>query len=187
MRTPLRWTRPSQTSLHVLCACCALWGAPAAALAEPEQATPTPVVSAPAPAAVTVANNSTERIVSVLFDRRVLTLLAIGCLVGMIAGWIGRHPSEPRFRLLNKPKKTSLAILVPPGPAPRLIPGDSPNATRPRSTRAPVARQTPIGAARPRVIDYIAAFTDPATASEGGRVDYLLVSNDEEALDPPGE
>jgi hypothetical protein len=188
MRTPFRWTRPSQTSLHALYVCCALWGAPAAALAEPEQTTPTPVVSTPAPAAATVANNSPARIASLLFDRRVLMLLAMGGLIGMIAGWVGRDPREPRVRLLNKPKKTCLSVLVPPGPAPRLIPGDSPNATRPRSTRAPVPRQTPIGAARPRVIDYLAAFADSAEASEGVRVDYLLVSSDnvEEVLDPPG-
>ena len=188
MRTPFRWTRPSQTSLHVLCACCALWGASATALAEPGQITPTPVVSTPAPAAATVANNSTARIGSVLFDRRLLTLLAMGCLVGVIAGWVSRDPREPRVRLINKPKKTRLSILVPPGPAPRLIPSDSPNVTRPRSTRAPVPRQMPIGAARPRVIDYIAAFADSTEASVGGRVDYLLVSGDsvEEALDPPG-
>jgi hypothetical protein len=134
-------------------------------------------------------DNSAARIGSVLFDRRVLMLLAMGGLVGMLIGWIGRYPREPRIRLLNKPKKMPLSILVPPGPAPRLIPGDSPNATRPRATRAPVPRQTPVGAARPRVIDYIAAFTDPAEPSEAGRVDYLLVSGDnveEEALDPPG-
>jgi hypothetical protein len=116
-----------------------------------------------------------------------LMLLAMGGLVGMITGWIGRHPREPRIRLLNKPKRTSLSILVPPGPAPRLIPGDSPNATRPRSMRAPVPRQTPVGAARPRVIDYLAAFADPA--EEEGRVDYLLVSDEdgEGVLDGPGE
>jgi hypothetical protein len=182
MRTPFRWMRPSQTSLLVLYRCCALWGAPAAALAATEQVTATPVVSTPAPAA------ATARIGSVLFDRQVLTLLAIGCLVGMIVGLIRRDPREPRVRLLNKPKKTRLSVLVPPGPAPRLIPSDSPNVTRPRSKRAPVPRQTAIGAARPRVIDYIAAFADPADAAEGGRVDYLLVSGDdvEEALDPPG-
>jgi hypothetical protein len=147
MRTPIRWTRPSQTSLYALCLC----GAPAA-----------------------VANNSIARIGDVLLDRQVLTLLVIGCLVGMIAGWIRRHPREPRVRLLNKPKKTPLSILVPPGPAPRLIPSDSPKVTRPRSTRAPVPRQTPVGAARPRVINYIAAFADSAEASERDRVDYLL-------------
>jgi hypothetical protein len=189
MRTPFRWTRPSQTFLHVLYVCCALWGASTAALAEQDQITPTPVVSTSAPAAATVANNNTTRIGSLVFDRRVLTLLAMGCLIGMIAGWVSRDPREPRVRLLNKPKKTVLSILVPPGPAPRLIPGDCPNATRPRSTRAPVPRQTPVGAARPRVIDYIAAFADPAHASEAGRVDYLLFSGDnvEEALDPPDD
>jgi len=186
MRTPFRRTRPSQTSLRVMYVCCALCGASATALAEPGQITPTPVVSTPAPAPATVANNSTARTGSILFDRRVLTLLAMGFL-GLIAGWISRDPREPRVHLLNKPKKTRLPILVPPGPAPRLIPSDSPNATRPRSTRAPLTRQTPIGAARPRVIDYIAAFADSAEANEGGRVDYLLVSSDvEEVLDPPG-
>jgi hypothetical protein len=178
MRTPFRWTRPSQTSLYVLFACWALWGAPAAALADAEQITPTTVVSTAAPAAATAANNSTARIVSLLFDRRVLTLLAMGCLFGMIVGWVSRDPREPRFRLLNKPKKTPLSILVPPGPAPRLIPSDSPKVTRPRSMRAPVPRQTPVGAARPRVIDYLAAFSDSADGSEGDRVDYVLVLGD---------
>jgi hypothetical protein len=164
MQTPFRWTW--------LYAGFALWGASAAALAEP-------VVSTPAPA---------TRIGSLLFDRKVLALLAIGCLLGMIIGWIGRDPREPQLRLVNKPKKTPLPVLVPPGPAPRLIPGDCPNATRPRSTRAPVPRQTPVGAARPRVIDYLAAFADPPETGEGGRVDFLLVSSDSEdgALDPPG-
>lgn len=178
MRTPFRWTRPSQTSLHVMYVCCALWGASAAVLAEPEP---------PAPAAATVANNSTAGIGSIFFDRQVLTLLALGCLIGMIAGWLRRDPREPRVRLLNKPKKTQLSVLVPPGPAPRLIPSDSPNVTRPRSTRAPVPRQTPVGAARPRVIDYLAAFADSAEASDGSRIDYLLVSGDdvEETPDHP--
>jgi hypothetical protein len=166
MRTP--W-------LHALCVCCALWGLSGAALAEPVQVTPAPAAA---------AKNTAARIGSILLDRQVLTLLAMGCVIGMIAGWIRRDPREPRVRLLHKPKKTCLSILVPPGPAPRLIPGDSPNATRPRSTRAPVQRQTPVGAARPRVIDYLAAFADPAEASG---VDYLLVSGDsaEKVPDPP--
>jgi hypothetical protein len=142
---------------------CVLFGASTAALAEQE--------------------SSAARIGSLLFDRHVLTLLALGCLVGVIIGLLRRDPHEPRVRLVNKPKKTPLSILVPPGPAPRLIPGDSPHATRPRSTRAPVTRQTPIGAARPRVIDYLAAFADPAAASEEARVDYLL---EESPPDPPG-
>lgn len=188
MRTPFGWTLTAQTSLQVLCACCALWCAPAAALAAPEQITPMPVVSTPAPGAATsMANDSSVRIGGVSFDRRVLTLLAMGCLVGMIAGWVSVAPRETRFRLLNKPKKTRLSVLVPPGPAPRLIPRDSPNATR--ASRAPVSRQTPAGATRPRVINYIAAFGDSAEASAGGRVDYLLISSDSvgESLDPPGE
>ena len=187
MRTPFGWSLTSQTSLQVLCACCALWSAPAAALAAPEQITPTPVISTPAPAATSMANDSTARIGGVSFDRRVLTLLAMGCLVGMIAGWVGGGPRETHFRPLNKPKKMRLSVLVPPGPAPRLIPSDSPNATRARWTRAPVSRQTPAGATGSGVIDYIAAFADSAEASEGGRVDYLLVSSDSvgESLDPP--
>jgi hypothetical protein len=190
MRTPFGWTLTARTSLPALCACCALWCAPAAALAAPEQITPLPVVSTPAPAAATsTTNNSTVRIGAVSFDRRVLTLLAMGCLVGMIAGWVNGGPRETRFRLLNKPKKTHLSVLVPPGPAPRLIPRDSPNAARASSSRAPISRQTPAGATRPRVVDYIAAFSDSAEASERARVDYLLMSSDSvgESLDPPGE
>jgi hypothetical protein len=190
MRTPFGWTLTSQTSLQVLCASCALWCAPAAALAAPEQITPTPVVSTPAPVAATsMADISTARIGGVWFDRRVLTLLAMGCLVGMITGWASGGPRETRFRLLNKPKKTHLSVLAPPGPAPRLIPSDSPNATRARWTRAPVSRQTPAGATGSSAVDYIAVFADSAEASEGARVDYLLESSDseEESVDPPTE
>jgi hypothetical protein len=188
MRTPFGWTLTARTSLHALCACCALWCAPAAALAASEQIAPMPVSTPASAAATSMANNSTVRIGGVSFDRRLLTLLAMGCLVGVIAGWVGGGPRETRFRLLNKPKKTRLSVLVPPGPAPRLIPRDSPNATRPSSTRAPMPRQTPAGATRPRVVTYIAAFADAAEASEAGRVDYLLLSSDSagESLDPPG-
>ena len=179
MRTPFGWSLASQTSLQVMCACCALCGAPAAALAVPEQITPTQVISTPAPAAATsMANNSTARIGGVSFDRRVLTLLAMGCLVGMIAGWVGQGPRETRFRPLNKLKKTRPSVLIPAGPAPRLIPGDSPHATRALSTRAPLSRKTPAGATRSGAIDYIAAFADSAKGSELVRVDYLLVSGD---------
>jgi hypothetical protein len=187
MRTPFGWTLTAQTSLQVLCACCALWCAPAAALAAPEQITPLPVASGPASAAATpMGNNSTVRIGGVWFDRRALTLLAMACLVGMIAGWVGRGPRETRVRLFIKPKRTRLSVLVPPGPTPRLIPRDAPNATRASSTHAPVSRQMPAGATH---IDYIAAFADSAQASEAGRVDYLLVSSDpvEEAPDPAAE
>jgi hypothetical protein len=107
----------------------------------------------------------------------------------MIVGWVSGGPRDTRFRLLNRPKKTRLSVLVPPGPPSRLIPSDSPNATRARWTRAPVSRQTPACATGSGVIDYIAAFADSAEASEGDRVDYLLVSSDsvEESLDPPEE
>lgn len=184
MRTPFGWTLRSRASLQVLCACCVLWGAPTAAMSE--QIAPTPGGPAPAPAAAaSMTNNSTVRIGSVLFDRRVLTLLAMGCVVGIIAGWTCGGPRETRFRLLNKPKKTHLSVLVPPGPAPRLIPSDSPNATRSRSRRASVPRQTPDNTTRSGIVDYIAAFAD-AKANERGGVDYLLVSGDSvESPDPP--
>jgi hypothetical protein len=169
----------TQTSLIVLCACCAICGVCATALAAPEHTKPMPVATSTAP-------DSATHIGRIVFDRRVLTLLAIGGLVGMLLGWLGRDPREPQIRLLNKPKKEDLSILVPAGPAPRLIPGDSPNATRPRSTRAPVPRQTPVGAARPRVIDYLAAFADSPDASGEARVDYLLESGDNVEEPPPG-
>lgn len=113
----------------------------------------------------------------------VLTLFAIGALVGLIAGWISRGPREARFRLINKPKKTRLEVLVPPGPAPRLIPGDSPRATRARSTGAPVP---PAGGRAYTVINYSAAFAGSAEASKDVRIDYLLVSSDSvgESRDP---
>jgi hypothetical protein len=188
MRTPFAWTLP-QTSLQVVCACYALWGAPAAGLAATEQIVPTAAVSTPAAAAPTsMANHSAARIGGVSFNRRALALVGMGCLVGTILGWIWRGPRETRFRLLNKPKKVGLSVLVPPTPAPRLIPGDSPNATRTRSIRAPLSRQTPAVATRSGVIDYIAVFADSGKASAGSRVDYLLVSSDsaEESPDPSG-
>jgi hypothetical protein len=192
---PFVWTRPSQTSLRVLlCACCALWVVPAAALAAPEKITPTPGIPTTAAATETATttattNDSTARTGGVSFDRRVLVLLAIGCIVGLIAGWVARGGArEPRVRLLHKPKKVQVSVLVPSSPAPRLIPGDSPNATRARWARTPVPRQTPAGAPRPGIIHYLAAFADPAEASEKARVDYLLVSDDvaEEPPDSPG-
>jgi hypothetical protein len=185
---PFVWTRPSQTSLRVLlCACCALWVVPAAALAAPEKITPPPEIPTTA-AATAPTNDSTARTGGISFDRRVLVLLAIGCIVGLIAGWVARGGArEPRVRLLHKPKKVQVSVLVPSSPAPRLIPGDSPNATRARWARTPVPRQTPAGAPRPAIIHYLAAFADPAEASEKARVDYLLVSDDgvEESSDPP--
>jgi hypothetical protein len=47
-------------------------------------------------------------------------------------------------------------------------------------------RPTPTGAARSRVIHYIAVFSDSGETHGQTRVDYLLVSNDstEESLGP---
>ncbi|HVY81264.1 MAG TPA: hypothetical protein VG994_09815 [Steroidobacteraceae bacterium] len=109
-----------------------------------------------------------------------LTLLAMGCLVGLIAGWANTGPREPRVRLLNKPKKTHLEVLVPARAPPRLIPSDAPNAVRARWARAPVPRQTPDGATRAGVVDYIAAFADSARGSEQCRIDYVLVPSESE-------
>jgi len=120
MRTPFEWTLTLQTSLQVLCACCALWGGPAAALAAPEQITPETMVSAPASATVpSMANDRMARIGGASLDRRVLTLLAMGCLIGLIAGWVNGGPRKTHFRLLNKPTKTRLSVLVPAAPAGR--------------------------------------------------------------------
>jgi hypothetical protein len=107
----------------------------------------------------------------------VLVLVAMVCLVGTIAGWTGKGPRAPRIRLFTRPKKTQLTVLVPPGPTPRLVPGDSPNATRPRPPPAPVPRQSPDGTGS-GIIDYIAPFADPGEASENARVDYLLDPDD---------
>jgi hypothetical protein len=115
----------------------------------------------------------------------VLTLLAMGCCVGVIAGWVNGGPREPRVRLRTKPTKTPLSVLVSPGPAPRLIPADSPNARRARWSRAPVSRQTPVGATHPRVLHYLAPFADPAEASEDARLDYILEADD--SVEEPAE
>jgi hypothetical protein len=79
-------------------------------------------------------------------------------------------------RLLNKSHETGLSVLVPPGPAPRLVPGDAPNATRPNGTRAPLTRHPPATLTH---VDYLAAFADSGERSEADRVDYLLLSSDE--------
>jgi hypothetical protein len=180
MRTPVGWALTARTSLQVLCACCAFWCTPVATLAAREQTTAMPVVSKAAPAADTsAANNRTTRVGGISLDRRVLTLLAMGCLVGLIAGWVrGGEPRRPRVRLYIKPRKTPLSVLVPPGPAPRLIPRESPNATQASWTRTPVSRRTRVGATRNGVIDYLAAFADSADASEEAHVDYLLIASD---------
>ncbi len=116
MRTPFAWTLPSRTSLQVVCACYALWGAPVAGLTAPEKIMPMPAVSTRAPAAPTSMPNHAARIRGVLFNRRVLTLVAMGCLVGTIVGWVRRGSRETRFRLLNKPRKMRLSVLVSPTP-----------------------------------------------------------------------
>lgn len=108
----------------------------------------------------------------------VLTLFAIGCLIGLIAGWIGKSTRQPRVRLFNKPTKARLSVLVPPGPAPRLIPSDSPKVTRARPHHAPVPAP-PASEKHYGGIDYIAVFAGSAKASEPGPVDYLLESPDD--------
>ena len=105
-----------------------------------------------------------------------LTLLALGCLIGVIAGWVSKVPRKTRMRLLHKPQETGLSVLVPPGPAPRLVPSDAPNATRPNGARAPLTRQPPGPVTH---VDYLAAFAEPGKRSEADRVDYLLLSSDE--------
>jgi hypothetical protein len=114
-------------------------------------------------------------------------LLVLACLVGLIAGWRTPVPRVTFLRPLNKPKRAAPpAVLVPPGPTPRLIPSESSKATRPRSTPAPGSRQTPAGIRSSGAIDYIAAFAGSAEASEATRVDYLLEAGDA-AADPPEE
>jgi hypothetical protein len=140
MGTRFGWAPKWLTSLQALCACGALFGAPAGALgATSELAPPT----ATAPSIVT----SDAQVFGFSFDRRVLTLLVMGCVVGMIAGWANGGPRETRLRLFKKQKTTHLAVIVPAGPAPRLIPSDSPNVTRARWNRTPVSRRTPAPAA----------------------------------------
>ena|SRR6185503_18209772 len=114
---------------------------------------------------------------------RYVVILALACLVGLVIGWISGAPRGTLLRLLNRPKKTSLPVLVPPGPPPRLVPGDSPNATRARTVAAPGPRQTPVGNRRPGAIDYLAVFGDPPEGSDTTRVDYLLEPGDED--EPP--
>jgi hypothetical protein len=109
-----------------------------------------------------------------------LALLALVCVVGTIVGRARSGPREPRVRLFTRPKKTHLTVLVPPGPAPRLVAGESPNATRARPAPAPVVRTAPAGTGT-GVIDYIAPFAGSGEASESARVDYLLETDDDDA------
>jgi hypothetical protein len=110
-------------------------------------------------------------------------LLLLACLLGFAVGWLGGGP-RVLLRLLNKPKKAPPPILVPPGPTPRLVAGDSPKATRARSTDANGPRQTPAGIRRSGAIDYIAVFTAPAEGRRNARLDYLLESGEQED-EPP--
>jgi len=194
MGTPFAWRLLPQASLLVLCACCAPCAAPAAALGSPER--DTSLVYAPTVAAAdSISKDEENRTSQEALERRAMTLLAIGglvgaaCLIGMIAGGSNRGPPAPRVRLLNKPKKTQLSVLVPPGPAPRLIPSESPNAIRARPARAPVSRQTPEGDTRSGIVHYIAAFTNSGQATEEVRVDYLLEPGEgaEQSADPLDE
>jgi hypothetical protein len=123
--------------------------------------------------ATSLLNNSDARAGGAAIDERAWLLVALACVVGLIVGRRRKRARVTLLRLLNKPGKAPPAVLVPPGPVPPLIPGDSPKATRARSP-APVLRQTPAGMPGSGGIDYIAAFSDPGTASEGARVDYLL-------------
>jgi hypothetical protein len=106
-----------------------------------------------------------------------LALIALVFLVGTLAGRARKAPREPRVRLLARPKKMRLTVLVPPGPAPRLVPGDSPNATRARAARVSVPRTAPVGTGS-GIIDYIAPFGGSAEPGEPARVDYLLEPDD---------
>ena len=117
-------------------------------------------------------NAGTVRVV-----RRALALVAMMCLVGMIVGWARRLPRERRVRLRARPDRAPLTVLVPPGPAPRLIPSDSPNATRPRPVADPVPRMAPAGTGS-GIVDYIAPFAGAGGAGESARLDYLLESGD---------
>jgi hypothetical protein len=197
MRTPFGWTLRSQASLQIVCACCVLWSAPADARSAAEQITsPTAVSAQPSIAANTIGHNSGTRANSARtsvahsrradspagFDKRVLTLLGMGGVIGLIAGWASGGPRETRFRLFNKPKKTHLSVLVPPGPPPRLIPNESPYATRARWTRDPIPRPMPPPGTQSRVIHYLAPFADSPETSESAQVDYLL-----EETDPPSD
>ena len=154
--------------------------APAGATAPSAPIAPNAPTTSIAPTAPTsTATDSTSPPDSAFFNKRVLTLVALGCLAGLLLGsWIRIDPPETRFRLFNKPKKIGPSILIPSTPVPRLIPGDSPNATRARSTRTPIPRQKPEGIARSGLIDYIAVFSGAGKASDATPVDYLLVPDD---------
>jgi hypothetical protein len=173
-------------SMRILFACCVLWGLPTAALAVTEYIQAGLVESTAAPSASTL-NNDIARADDPSIETRVMALLALACALGMIAGQRDRRSRGTQLRLHNKPKKTPPTILVPPGPAPHLIPGDSPKATRRAGSTVPVLRQTPDGIPSSGLIDYIAPFSDSAEGSEATRVDYLLEAGEAEVIDISGE
>jgi len=186
MRTPVGWTLTTRAPLRILFACCGFWGLPTAALAATEDIQPALVESTAAPATST-PNSDAARADDPSIETRVLALLALACAIGLIAGQRDRRPRGTQLRLHNKPKKALPTILIPPGPAPHLIPGDSPKAARRAGSNAPALRQTPDGIPSSGLIDYIAPFSDSAEGSEGTRVDYLLEAGEGEVIDISGE
>ena len=161
MRSPFGWTLTTRAPLRILFACCASWGLPAVALAAaPEEPS---------------------------IEKRVLALLVLACALGLIAGQRDRRSRGTHVRLHTKPKKIRPTILVPSGPVPPLIPGDSPKAARRAESTAPVLRQTPDGIPSSGLIDYIAPFSDSGEGSEATRVDYLLEAGETEVVDLLGD
>jgi hypothetical protein len=124
-----------------------------------------------------------KRIMRTPFGWALLALVAVVFLVGTLSGRARGNPRDPRVRLLAKPKRTRLTVLVPPGPTPRLIPSESPNATRARPVPAAAPRRMP--GAGSGIIDYIAPFVSSGEARDTLRVDYLREPGDDESPDPP--
>lgn len=117
------------------------------------------------------------------FGWALLALVAGVFLVGTLSGRARGNPRDTRVRLLAKPKRTGLTVLVPPGPAPRLIPSEAPNATRARPVPAAAPRKMP--RASSGIIDYIAPFVGSGDAGDNARLDYLLEPGEDEPPDPP--
>jgi hypothetical protein len=179
LRKPTACRPRSRKSLRAVCARCVLWSATVTVLAASGQVTATSVSSTPTAAAATSPEDSKPtRAGGSVLDLRVLALVAIAGSAGLIAGRFTRGRREIRFRLLHKPKKTSLPVLVSSEPAARLVPGELPHATRAPRAGPPVTRQVPVGAPRPGVIHYLAAFAESANPSHQTPIDYLLVEGD---------
>jgi hypothetical protein len=190
LRTPFGCGPTSRVSLLALCTCCAFWGDSLIARAAPAEVTATTVTPTPAPAARgSPQNNASARAGRGSFDKRVLVLVVLAGSVGMIVGWSNRGRREIRFRLLNKPNKAPLPVLVPPRPTARLVPGDLPNATRALRTRAPIPQPIHTGGSRSRVIHYLAVFAESAQPSSQTPIDFLLVEGDgvEDAVPEQGD